>query len=107
MFKKTSSLLIYINSKKVSILIIALLLSISYIWYGEFKNYRLKIVQNSYSKWMEVALWEIMRQALDESCKPINIWDSKTQVDLINIECLKPKQPQNQPPLQPEENISE
>lgn len=98
---------------KVPFLVIALVLSLLYIWYDKINDYKrnleINVAQTSYNKWMEVALWEIMRQAVDgKSCsKPINIWDDKTQVNLINIDCLKPKQPQVQPQLPVEKTEEE
>ena len=77
----------YINSKKMSIVTCALILSLWYIGYQEFNYYIFRVASNSYSKWLEM----VIKQATDKSCKPINIRNWETEVNLINIECLNQK----------------
>ena len=103
MFNKTNKYLSFINSIKISILLSVLTLSLLYIWYWELNNYIYKVAKSSYSRWLETALWEIMKRWIDKSCKPINISDDKNGVNLINIECLKTQSQDNNSTT--EENI--
>ena len=65
------------------------ILSALYIWYDIFDKTKSSIADSSYQSWMETAFWLVLQQWLDEACKPVNITDGTTQVNLINIECLQ------------------
>ena len=76
----------------ILVLSLGLVLCLGYIGYREYQNYKIQVIQKSYNAGMEMALWQIIQQADPKVCKPINISNGKDiEINLINIECLNPK----------------
>lgn len=82
-------------SQKLIIIILAITLSIIFVWFVIIDNYVMPLIisgnqlsfQNGYESGINDSIIGIIQQSY--SCNPISVWTGNDTVKLINVECLQ------------------
>ncbi len=77
-----------------AVLIAWIVFSAAYIFYTEWKKFKLETVRASYEQGRTDAVNQVIIEA--QKCKPFPVYSGETEVNLLSIECVQQAQAADQ-----------
>lgn len=83
------------NRKKLIgqvLLLLYVLVSMGYIAYREWQDFRLVYAQASYERGRQDTVSQLLEQAANPNCQPFTVFNNQNQIQLVNTVCLTEKE---------------
>ena len=82
------------NTKKIILPIIIglyIVASLAYILVSEYNDFKLRYIQQSFDEGRKATINELIQHVQSQDCKPVDVYNEKTKLQLIDVSCLQQK----------------